>query len=262
MDVLGRQEILAITDDLFASQTGKHFNDLQKKIFLRTLEGKTYSDIANETNHAEKYIKETGGKLWKSLSKALGEKVNKSNIRATIERFYNSSSNIIFQGIHINNGSICQDYETHTNDAHLNNNHQDSNASYYEELNDVPLYENFYGREEEFNLLEQKIIEENYRLISILGINGIGKTALTVQLINKIKHHFNYVLYKSLSSSPTCKELQNNIVQFISNSKKQFNNASFSYYLRQYRCLIILDNLEFLFASENYAGTYKDGYKT
>ncbi|MDJ0578545.1 NB-ARC domain-containing protein [Crocosphaera sp.] len=262
MDVLGRQEILAIADDLFASHTGKHFNDLQKKILLRTLEGKTYLDIANETHHTEKYIKETGGKLWKSLSKALGEKVNKSNIRATIERFHNSlSKSNIIQSFQIHNSNIWQDYGTHNNDAHLNNNHQASNASYYEDLSDVPVYENFYGREKELNFLEQKIITENYRLISILGINGIGKTALTVQLINKIKHHFNYVIYKSLSSSPTCTELHNKIFQFIGNSKKQFNNVSLSSYLRQYRCLIILDDLEFLFASENYAGTYKDGYK-
>ena len=78
------QEIVNIADELIFSHIGEHLNDLQKTVLLGTIQGKSYLEIASEAQYTEKYIKDTAGKLWKILSESVGEKVKKSNVKATI----------------------------------------------------------------------------------------------------------------------------------------------------------------------------------
>ena len=42
---------------------------------------------------------------------------------------------------------------------------------------------NFYGREEELALLSQWIVSEDCRVVSVLGMGGIGKSALSVSIM-------------------------------------------------------------------------------
>lgn len=56
----------------------------------------------------------------------------------------------------------------------------------------------FYGRTEELTKLKQWIIQERCRLVVMLGMGGIGKTALSVKLAEKISGEFEYVIWRSL----------------------------------------------------------------
>lgn len=71
------------------AKTGTSLSYIQKTILKETLceIKKTYSQIAEENNYSENYIKYfVAPNLWKLLSKVFEEKVNKTNCRALIEQ--------------------------------------------------------------------------------------------------------------------------------------------------------------------------------
>ncbi|MEM1173035.1 MAG: hypothetical protein AAGJ08_29215 [Cyanobacteria bacterium P01_H01_bin.35] len=70
-------------------------------------------------------------------------------------------------------------------------------------LAEAPQDFNCYDRSSELTTLENWILKDSSRLIALLGISGIGKTTLTLQLIKQIETNFNYIIYRSLRFSPS-----------------------------------------------------------
>jgi transcriptional regulator with XRE-family HTH domain len=60
---------------------------------------------------------------------------------------------------------------------------------------EAPEVSRFYGRDDELASLRQWMIQDQCRLIGILGIGGIGKTALAVKLAEQMQEHFTYVIW-------------------------------------------------------------------
>ncbi|MGA9379262.1 MAG: hypothetical protein WBV73_10880, partial [Phormidium sp.] len=89
-------EVLKYLDELMFAQTGKHLDSLQRAIIKGVLNGRKYADIAKEYQCTRGHAKDEAYALWEILSEALGEDLNKSNFRASVERlgFYNSKQNI------------------------------------------------------------------------------------------------------------------------------------------------------------------------
>jgi serine/threonine-protein kinase len=81
MDV---EEALEFADKLIYAKTGKHLNDLEREVFSGSWQGHIYEKIY--PINPEYVEKDVGYKLWKKLSKALGEKVTKKNVRGALER--------------------------------------------------------------------------------------------------------------------------------------------------------------------------------
>jgi hypothetical protein len=70
----------------------RKLNDLESAIVLQIWEGSTYQSIAEQLSYEPDYIKQVAARLWKLLSKVLGENICKGNIRSALERHQTSIS--------------------------------------------------------------------------------------------------------------------------------------------------------------------------
>jgi DNA-directed RNA polymerase specialized sigma24 family protein len=108
MDTSDVQSLVSTVDELIFSHTGEHLDDLQQAILEGAFDHQKYAEIAKKNHRSEKYVKDLAGKLWQTISAALGEKVSKSNIKSTLQRYYyNFAHNDVVNAVQINRGNIC-----------------------------------------------------------------------------------------------------------------------------------------------------------
>lgn len=126
----------------------------------------------------------------------------------------------------------------------------------------------FYGRQEELEQLEQWIVNDRCRLVAILGMGGMGKTALSVKLAEQIGQRFEYVIWRSLRNAPLIQDILATLIQFLSDQQEtelptstEARIARLLDYLRQHRCLLILDNVDSMLQSGSRTGRYRQGYE-
>ncbi len=131
----------------------------------------------------------------------------------------------------------------------------------------------FYGRSQPLETLENWIVRDRCRLVALGGIGGIGKTTLTAKLAHRIQAHFDYLIWRSLKNAPPIQEMMTNLLTFFveqpaialsTNEVPETLDAQLRQLIncmRAHRCLIVLDNVEPLFAEGDRAGTYRPGYE-
>lgn len=264
MDV---QEILKWADELMLAKTGAHLNTLELAILERVWNNHKYQEIADEYHCTEANVKRAAGNLWKLISEALNEKVDKKNFRATMERFYFSNSKIgNFLQSNFNQGNInicgesCYSDETVKNRSPTPTNSDNIQPEKHHDLNDAPKPHNFQNRNNELATLKQWILAENNRIVTITGLSGIGKTTLTRQLVADIQDNFHRIIWRSHRKFPTLNTLKTNLIEFFSPPPPQ-QNLSIIDYLRFHRCLIILDDFQETLTTGEFVGTYIPEYK-
>ncbi|MFS8119893.1 MAG: NB-ARC domain-containing protein, partial [Microcoleus sp.] len=200
------------------------------------------------------------------LSEELREDVNKKNFRSAIERFQVSifSSNVAQDSVQIRNISFCGEAR-HPPDRP--NPHPPNQETSHHDLSEMPQLGAFYDRTPQLQTLKNWILQQNSSLIALTGRLGIGKTTLAVQLIQQIKHEFEYVIWCNLDTSPTLPEFEANLIQFFSQYQKQDSPTTnqkalpLIKYLQKHRCLVILDDIHNLFSSGELAGKYQPEYE-
>ncbi len=264
------KELLQVADKIVFTKTGQHLDDLEQAVLRGTLQHETYKQIAKDFDCSESSVRNTGSKLWQILSEELGEDISKSNLRSAMERL--KSSNVLNFAQNVNNSfNICEQGRHPPDRLDLHQQHQDisntkPSTTQYHDLSEMPDFGSFYGRTLELETLRNWILQERCRLISITGISGIGKTALTVQLVQQIKDEFEYIVWCNFDSSPTLAEFQTNLIEIFSQSQQldlsvtSLKSLPLIKSLQKYRCLIILDNIQNLFTEGELAGKYKPGY--
>ncbi|MEG4915697.1 ATP-binding protein [Microcoleus sp. B7-D4] len=262
------KEVLRFADDKVFSKTGKHLDDLQEAILKEVLQGRKYTTkVAQDRDCSEGYVRVAASELWKILSDVFGEDVSKVNVRAILERakFYNSYSSAIAKnyGTVNNNLNVCQERARSPTEAQ---NPQQTPTQLHIDLGDAPEIFTFFDRTSELSTLENWITQDRTRLIALLGISGIGKTTLSLSLIDRIKTQFDYVIYRSLRFSPTLDATLTNLLQIFSQQSEIPQNIETKIsqildYLRKNRCLIVLDDVQMLLGSGQVAGQYKTGYE-
>ncbi|MDJ0636528.1 MAG: NACHT domain-containing protein [Xenococcaceae cyanobacterium MO_188.B29] len=134
---------------------------------------------------------------------------------------------------------------------------------------DDPL---FIGREEELDQLKKLIIDDRCQVVAIIGMRGIGKTSLAVKLAKSLaaENEFDFIIWRSLLNIPPITNILADLISFLSeqqeiyladNIDKQLQTLLF--YLKEHRCLLILDNAEAILQpgspSEQYLTKY-EGY--
>ncbi|MCF2150730.1 NB-ARC domain-containing protein [Desmonostoc muscorum LEGE 12446] len=121
----------------------------------------------------------------------------------------------------------------------------------------------FYGCTTELNHLQQWILGTRSRIVAILGIGGIGKTALAAKLAQQVQAEFEYVIWRSLRNAPPLETLLAELVPFVSNQQETKAEISLLiHYLRGSRCLVILDNWETILLAGDHVGQYRPGYES
>jgi hypothetical protein len=111
-------------------------------------------------------------------------------------------------------------------------------------------------------------VREHCRLISVIGMGGIGKTTLVVKLAEQIQDEFEYIVWRSLRNAPVLQELLADVIRFLSNQQEtdlpetiDGKISRLLEHLRASRCLLILDNAESILSSDGRAGAYREGYE-
>ncbi|MEG4229085.1 NB-ARC domain-containing protein [Microcoleus sp. N9_B2] len=277
MDV---EEALKFTDHLALTTTGKHLDSLQKAILRGAWDNQKYKEIAQEHHRSEKYVKEVGFKLWKIISSALDDQqLCKANFRAKLENLQASNIvSLVGNGcIHIGNISAENVHSPEVSQPEpqdkdkFNEKTSNSEPKVHLDLGDAPEPNLFYNRTSELTTLKEWILENHTRLIAILGLSGIGKTALTLQLIPQIQHEFDRIIWRSLRNAPLLAPLQTDLIKFCRGGatvpapypeeRATTGGLPLLEYLRSHRCLIILDDIQTIFSSQQLAGNYQPGYE-
>ena len=170
-------------------------------MFEKSWDGQKYSDMGINEGYDLGYIKDVGSELWRSLSKALNEKVTKNNLRVVFQRF------------------VEQQEESQKN-AKL----QATNARKdWGEAIDVSI---FYGRTTELETISQWILNDRGRVVALLGMGGMGKTLLSVKLAQEIQEEFDFVIWRSLRDAMPIDEYLTTLIKFFSqvgNARVKFN---------------------------------------
>ncbi|TRT64320.1 MAG: ATP-binding protein [Microcystis sp. M_QC_C_20170808_M2Col] len=208
-------QVLQYVDDLMFEKVASHLTPVQEAILTGVWQGQKYWQIAQSFNGcSESHIKKEAANLWKKLGKVLDEDVNKDNLRSKLERKYRvsqayHSGNCLLQIDNINiGGQIIQT----TNDNQNRSYSLHNNKSPMIDLTKAPELRYNYGRKLEISTLKEWL-DNKTRLITIYGLSGIGKTALTLKLVSEIAPQFDYIIYRSLENIPQLIALKDDLKQ-------------------------------------------------
>jgi WD40 repeat protein len=138
----------------------------------------------------------------------------------------------------------------------------------HQDWGSAPAVSTFYGRQAELTLLRQWLVGDGCRLVTVLGMGGVGKTTLAARLASEAASHFDGILWRSLLNAPPLDEILWEWLQFLSGRQLAHLPTSLDErlrllldYLRRQRCLLVLDNCEAILQEGEQAGQCRFGYE-
>lgn len=236
---------------------------VQEIVLRQSWEGKSYQEIAKNSGYELAYVRNIGCKLWQSFSKVFGKKVSKNNFYGMLKQQHVANYNQVFNKCNTLTQETLQQ-KVIVDDLPLPTNTTDQCQKWGEAI-DVSI---FYGRTAELDILNKWFIQDRCRLLAILGVGGIGKTALAVKLTQQVQHDFKYLIWYSLRNTLSINKLLKDTILFLSRQEDVKLPESLDSllsclmeYLHQYRCLIVLDNFESILCPGEKTGRYREGYE-
>jgi WD40 repeat protein len=221
---------LRFTNQLLLASRHRELSDLEILVFNSIWLDISYQQSSRDSNYEMATIKNTASKLLQDISVAAGERASKKNCKSLICRLASNNEEQVDWG-------------------------------------DAPIdMQPFCGRGTELQQLTIWLTIDRCKLVGILGIGGIGKTSLAARLGDSLAADFDLAIWRSLREAPPLAQLVGELVQFLSAFTEievpsgSGSIARLLYYLRQKRCLVVLDNIEAIMEAGEYAGNYRSGY--
>lgn len=259
------EEFLKLADNVVFSETEKHLDDLQKAVLRGVWDGQKYSEIAEECYRTEAYVRNLASELWKMFSGILGENISKSNIISSLERSQSAYFLNYNESVNLSHVNICNNNSSSTIPKERS---PSSPKQQQIDLGTAPDLKKICDRTHQLKTLQNWIIQENCRLVSIIGLSGMGKTTLTRYLIQTLQPEFEAIIWRSFCTSPSLEITLKNLLLFLSNQSLTELPASLEEqlsllieYLRTKRCLIIFDDVQTLLNQGTLAGQYHPDFK-
>ncbi|MFM7426736.1 MAG: NACHT domain-containing protein [Elainella sp.] len=243
------EEAVAIVDQVL--QQGR-LSDVQEIVFRQCWDGQTYAEIAEQAGYDTGYIKDVGAKLWQMLSTSLGEKVTKSNVQSVLRRQQTKLPFPTSPSPHPPTPSPPHP-PTHPH-------------CHWGDAIDVS---NFCGRIPELVELTHWLIADRCRVVSLLGMGGIGKTSLSIKLgqqlaAEPVEQSFQQIIWRSLRNGPQAMEMLADWLHCLTGCLTAELPDEFAdrlslliQTLRTQRCLLILDNAETILQGGEYSGYFR-----
>ncbi|MDJ1178645.1 NB-ARC domain-containing protein [Roseofilum sp. BLCC_M91] len=202
------------------------------------------------------------------LREKLGDDLKKYNFRSKVEKINRASQSSQYghclQVDTVNVGGqfiqTIKDVQNRSPSESSPPNSTTQHPSPIIDLTDAPELTDFYNRTTERSTLKQWILKDKTRLIAIYGLSEIGKSTLTLKLIEEIQREFDAIIWRSLSHTPTLSTLQTELKEFLAPSQPNPLPTLLDTF-RHTRCLVILDDVQSLFQPGKLAGEYLSDYK-
>ncbi len=125
---------------------------------------------------------------------------------------------------------------------------------------DAPEVRSMVDRTQEIAQLRQWIVTDRAKLVTILGMGGMGKTTLSVHVVEQLQAEFEVVLWRSLSHGPTLEMVLTDCLRRLMAHCPPTPNSGgagdgfsevgdslgdqFLQQIRDRRCLVVFDNFE------------------
>jgi WD40 repeat protein len=255
------ENALQVANSVVFAKVGRRLNEVEAAILLGALQEQTYEQIAEASGYSLSYIKRNvGPKLWSLLEQAFGEPVSKTNFRGALEHQWRQSLIGATQTQALAVEPTASPPATAAQTV-LHPPQADWGAAI-----DVTQ---FYGRTGELQTLEQWIVTQRCRVVAVLGIGGIGKSALAAKLGQQIKSEFEVVVWRSLQNALPFEEWLETVLSVLLQTQGEDVAVPSSLDgkllklmqgLRQKRCLLVLDNAETILRAGQ-TGQYRAGYE-
>ncbi len=126
----------------------------------------------------------------------------------------------------------------------------------------------FYGRDVEQTMLSHWLVEDRCRLVTVLGMGGLGKTALVTHVAGRLQDSFDYLIWRSLRNAPPLDQLLADWILALSNQRRYELPEEIGQQitllielLAEKQCLLILDNAESIHEPGGQVGEFRPGYE-
>jgi WD40 repeat protein len=317
---------LELTNQLVFSTAGRFLTSIEIEVLRGVCQNQTYDQIAEATRYSPSYLSRTiGPQLWQLLSDAFGTPISKKNFQLSLEQWATQSaselpSGAVYARLPLSASRVpvrANDGVNDRGDDQANNRSPLQGSSAFPmhppphrltlDWGEAPDASNFCGRTQELTTLTQWIANgpegisgaARCRVISILGMGGIGKTALSVKLVQQLvegwesgrvdewmsgstpQTHppihpstpspplpFQFIFWRSLRNAPPLEDLFSDLLQTFTSTQTEppptTPDQQLNYWLeccRRYRCLLVLDNGESILQGGAYAGRCRPGYE-
>jgi WD40 repeat protein len=280
---LDLEKLVEFVDEAVHHKTSRRLRDVEVWIFKGSWNGQTYGEIADAHSYTSQYLQQdVGPKFWRLLSDVFEEQLSKRNFQTVLERHYRQQTSEPREpeGVQpsLDTSTPILEPDLLGAGAQPSQNHAASHAVRCDwgEAVDVST---FYGREQELETLAHWILGRSAsadcpaplkpcRVVSLLGMGGMGKTTLATKLAETLQDQFDVVVWRSLRNAAMISEILDEWLQFLSNQtvlskperldKKLLQLLT---HLREQRCLLILDNLESVLQVGQSGGTYSPGFE-